>query len=765
MYSAAVVHRLGDLGVIRDWCVPKIMVFHNLFKSEAHFSNQDIDKEGYLESVRALIDSCYDEVELVFISELKKSDWDLRRGGTVILPGIDTSEFGPHRGDQPTILRVGNELVERSVMTGYNVQCRIATGFPSTILGKNPTIPFSRPAKDFDELKAAYRSHRLYLNTTVDGWEDGYNLSMLEAMATGMTVVSTQNATSPIVDGENGFISDDVEYLRDRIGELLADQELACRMGEKARQTVESQFSTDRFARNWHDVIDKVSSRSRERRLSALAQTAEETPTPRAKILISYVANPTTTGSYIERALRETHEVISLGPTIREEFLHQWNMRMVVDLVKPHDVAIDETSPLAKALPALPEGWEPDLFLWIESGVNYLPLDIGLLSCPKAAYLIDNHLNLHRHLSWAKKFDVVFVAQRAYVEKFQAAGCPYVYWLPLAADPEVHGKMPEPCQYDIGFVGSMGTGIFQRRGNLITRLQSAFDFHAERAFLQDMTRVFCRSKIVFNNAIRYDLNMRVFEALCSGSLLLTDDAEGLDDLFEDGVHYVKYSDENLEEKVQYYLTHDSEREGIAEIGRREVLARHTYQHRVEALVHNVLARWPENQAAEARRLSRLLAHHPPDRDEKVVVVSSCATPFLRALAESAGFELVRTGEVQARTWDSSQRRRFVILDPSFPWDTRLEALTDLPGSCAYVSAPVNHRAETLVRLAEGRCNSAESARRSAEETFQTLRDQDFVLEELTLPGEEARCFGRTKLIGGSPPWVKEEKWVKVLPRS
>ena len=37
-------------------------------------------------------------------------------------------------------------------------------------------------------------------------------MSLLEAMATGMPVISTSNKTSPIINEVNGFISNDIKY-------------------------------------------------------------------------------------------------------------------------------------------------------------------------------------------------------------------------------------------------------------------------------------------------------------------------------------------------------------------------------------------------------------------------------------------------------------------------------------------------------------------------------------------------------------------------
>ena len=107
------------------------------------------------------------------------------------------------------------------------------------------------------------------------------------------------------------------------------------------------------------------------------------------------------------------------------------------------------------------------------------------------------------------------------------------------------------------------------------------------AYFEEMARVYSASRIVFNRSIKDDVNMRVFEALASGSLLLTNDlaANGQAELFHDGVHLATYSDmEEMLDKVTYYRRHESLREKIAAAGAAEVLAKHTYRHRMETVL-------------------------------------------------------------------------------------------------------------------------------------------------------------------------------------
>lgn len=127
--------------------------------------------------------------------------------GSIILPGFDISEYGGYTGIDKSVLRVGNMLKERDLMMGYSTSKKIVGDHPILTLGMNPDIPNSRMSKGFKELLTQFQNNRVYINTTVDGYEDGYNMAMLEAMATGMPVVTCSNKSTPILDGENGFCS------------------------------------------------------------------------------------------------------------------------------------------------------------------------------------------------------------------------------------------------------------------------------------------------------------------------------------------------------------------------------------------------------------------------------------------------------------------------------------------------------------------------------------------------------------------------------
>jgi len=277
--------------LVKDVEIPKILIFHNKLSTEIALGGNTISKEDYLKQVKLLIEQSK-PIKLLFISQTKKMDWGLE--GHVITPGIDPNEFENYQGHWPKVLRVGNFLKERDIMMGFSLQEEILKGISSTILGLNPTLPNARFSRSFEDLKKNYSRHRLYLNTTVEDYEDGYNLATLEAMATGMPIVSIANRTSPIIDGVNGYISDNIEYLRERIRMLLMDKGLAKRIGKEARNTVVEKFGIKEFLEKWNEVIED--SVNNGKRLRAENDKG-------LKVLLSYTSNPQTTAAYIEKAI------------------------------------------------------------------------------------------------------------------------------------------------------------------------------------------------------------------------------------------------------------------------------------------------------------------------------------------------------------------------------------------------------------------------------------------------------------------------------
>ena len=123
------------------------------------------------------------------------------------------------------------------------------------------------------DLKGHLSRHRFYIHTADPRYEDGYNMAMLEAMAAGLPVIGNRHPSSPIEHGVSGFLADDPVELRNYAKDLLADADLARKMGAAARETVARDFGLARFAvglrlaldharRSWLEVEARYKGRS-----------------------------------------------------------------------------------------------------------------------------------------------------------------------------------------------------------------------------------------------------------------------------------------------------------------------------------------------------------------------------------------------------------------------------------------------------------------------------------------------------------------------
>jgi glycosyltransferase involved in cell wall biosynthesis/tetratricopeptide (TPR) repeat protein/2-polyprenyl-3-methyl-5-hydroxy-6-metoxy-1,4-benzoquinol methylase len=223
-----------------------------------------------------------------------------------------------------------------------------------------------------------------------------------------------------------------------------------------------------------------------------------------------------------------------------------------------------------------------DLYFNIDDGFDYrLPSELR----PSVFWAIDTHVNFDSCLRRARGFDLVFAAQRDGADRLRRAGIATAAWLPLACDPEIHRKHEIATQYDVAFVGNVFPGPRQELLELIRRRHR--NVFIGQCYFDEMARTYSAARIVFNRSIGNDVNMRVFEALACGSLLLTNDLgeNGQSELFQDGVHLATYREpDDLLDKLAFYLRRDAIREKIAAAGRAEVLSQHTYGHRMERML-------------------------------------------------------------------------------------------------------------------------------------------------------------------------------------
>lgn len=249
-YDAVIGHNLTDLLSAKDVDAPQVFVAHvnlraRMREEGASFRAPEMAKElrSYLDLTGGIA---------VGVSEAKLHSWGLP--GLVVPPPVDPDEYDGYQGTLARGLRVANRVSQRRRRFAWDSHEAIVAGLDFKLVGDNPDLGTS-VAPNFDALRALYRDHRYFVYTAHQSDEDGYNLALLEAMATGMPIVSTPHDSLPVSHGLSGYVSGDIEALRRGIERLLDDPELARAMGAAARRQALEKFPISRFIERWHSAL------------------------------------------------------------------------------------------------------------------------------------------------------------------------------------------------------------------------------------------------------------------------------------------------------------------------------------------------------------------------------------------------------------------------------------------------------------------------------------------------------------------------------
>lgn len=112
--------------------------------------------------------------------------------------------------------------------------------------------------------------------------------------------------------------------------------------------------------------------------------------------------------------------------------------------------------------------------------------------------------------------------------------------------------------------------------------------HGTADYYSEMPLVFKKSRINLNislRSIKSGIPLRAFDIMGSGGFLLSNYQEDFLENFTPGEDFVYYeSEQDLLQKIDYYLAHEEERQAIAGSGHDKVAAAHTYRDRVRELL-------------------------------------------------------------------------------------------------------------------------------------------------------------------------------------
>lgn len=286
-------------------------------------------------------------------------------------------------------------------------------------------------------------------------------------------------------------------------------------------------------------------------------------------------------------------------------------------------VRIQEGETLAKDVPARAEGC--DLFLWtqtyglaVSGGTReerHAMLDA--LHMPKVGFHLDLWHGLSSrawHLAEGEPFfrlDVLYTGDGGHAAEWAAAGVNHRWSPPAVLGRECYLATPQRAyRSDVAFVGSWKHYDHEEHWPARREMLQAVRARYRNRFAlwprgqairgDELNRLFASAKVVVGDSClagqipRY-WSDRIPETLGRGGFLIHPWVEGLEEHFIDGEHLRLYpagDHAELLRLIEHYLRYDDDRERIRRAGHEHVKAHHTYAHRMERILSEVMAEVP-----------------------------------------------------------------------------------------------------------------------------------------------------------------------------
>ncbi len=208
----------------------------------------------------------------------------------------------------------------------------------------------------------------------------------------------------------------------------------------------------------------------------------------------------------------------------------------------------------------------------------------------------------------APVYDYFFSQDYVILKKlWHELGLKNAFYMAHSAEP-----MPDPFtgrkdKYNVSFIGQyskqypnrekyllaikdLGVNIWGTDGWLKTPLK---DYFRGSSIGDQRYEIYSHSKIVLdiNWAILPvdGLSNRSFEVMGCGAMFMTDHVRAdIKHAYKEGEEVILFKDENeLRDKIVYYLNNDKEREKIARAGYQKVISVHTYDNRIQQLLDTI----------------------------------------------------------------------------------------------------------------------------------------------------------------------------------
>jgi hypothetical protein len=258
--DVVVLQRPEELGLVESWLgrrpgrdLPAVFVEHNTPKGDVPNTVHPLAHR--------------DDVPVAHVTHFNEWMWDNGRAPTFVVEHGVVEPAAHYTGELARAGFVTNEPVRRWRVTGTDLLPRFAEVVPVDVFGMGLDGLDTRldlgPDRlglmgdlRHDQLHPELARRRLYLHPL--RWTS-LGLALIEAMQIGMPVVCLASTEAvEAVPPEAGVLSTRIDSLVDAARELVAEPELAQRMGKHAREYALRRYGLARFLDDWDRVLTEV---------------------------------------------------------------------------------------------------------------------------------------------------------------------------------------------------------------------------------------------------------------------------------------------------------------------------------------------------------------------------------------------------------------------------------------------------------------------------------------------------------------------------
>lgn len=191
---------------------------------------------------------------VVFNSRVQALSWGYT-DGIVIRHGLAMEEWPQaNYAKAAAVASVNNYHKRPNAYIQFELFDNLARRLPIGLLGfGNEDVPGAADCVTLQDYQQEMSGFRAFLNTP-----RMLPNTLAEAMIMGLAPVSIASGSDGpdlIVNGVNGFVSDDPEVLHDALKQLIHDARLASKLGAAARATANEVFSRKTFRASMEQVI------------------------------------------------------------------------------------------------------------------------------------------------------------------------------------------------------------------------------------------------------------------------------------------------------------------------------------------------------------------------------------------------------------------------------------------------------------------------------------------------------------------------------